>query len=96
MTKWGNMWVQKYTPRGKTSEKLEAMQYFFFAFAVVFGVVLFLDASKIILTGSLLTSMRAAQDLVVDLLFGALIGVGPTRYWGRESGADMDVLSLAE
>lgn len=88
VTKWGNMWVQKYTPRGKTAEKLEVMQYFFLGFAVIFGVVLFLDASKIVLTGSLVSSMRAVQDLVVDLIFGALIGVGAypilgSRIWCR-------------
>ena len=64
------------------------IQYFFLAFAIVFGVVLFLDAAKILITSNVLTSMRAAQDLVIDLAFGALIGVGAypllgTRIWCR-------------
>ena len=82
VTEWGNKWVEKYTPRGKTAEKLEAIQYFFLAWALVFGVVLFLDAAKILVTGSLLVSMRAAQDLVVDLMFGALVGVGAYPFLG--------------
>ncbi len=88
VTKLGNSWVEKYTPRGKTASKLEFIQYVFLAFAIAFGIVLFLDAAKILLSNNVLTSMRAAQDLVVDLIFGALIGVGAypllgTRIWCR-------------
>jgi ferredoxin-type protein NapH len=82
VTKWGNAWVQKYTPRGKTSEKWEALQYLFLAAAIAFGIVIFLDAVHIIAAGSWLASWQAAQDLVVDLLFGALIGVGAYPIWG--------------
>lgn len=88
ITKWGNDWVQKGTPRGEKSEKLEVIQYIFLGFAFVFGAFLLLDATKILVGGTILTSMRAAQDLVVDLIFGALIGVGAypflgTRIWCR-------------
>ena len=88
ITKWGNKWVTKLTPRGKTSEKLEIIQYVFMGFAILFGLLLFFDAWKIISAGTLINSMRAVQDLVVDLLFGALIGIGAypflgTRIWCR-------------
>lgn len=88
VTKWGTAWVQKLTPRGETSRKLEYIQYFFFATAIVFGFVLLFDGLKIITAPNLIVSMRAAQDLVVDLIFGALIGVGAypflgTRVWCR-------------
>ena len=88
ITKWGNDWVTKLTPRGETSRKFEKLQYVFLFLAVCFGILLFLDAWKIFAAGELLTSWRAAQDLVVDLIFGALIGVGAypfmgTRVWCR-------------
>ena len=88
VTKWGSGWVTKLTPRGKTSQKFEILQYVFLFFAVCFGVLLFFDAWKIFSAGELLSSWRAAQDLVVDLIFGALIGVGAypvmgTRIWCR-------------
>jgi ferredoxin-type protein NapH len=88
ITKWGNNWVTKLTPRGETSRKLEGIQYIFLALALCFGTLLFLDGLKIFAAGDLIASWRAAQDLVVDLLFGALIGVGAypflgTRIWCR-------------
>ncbi len=88
VTKWGNKWVTKRTPRSETSKKLEVIQYFFLVTAVIFGFLIFLDTWKIFSAGSLLASWRAAQDLVVDLIFGALIGVGAypflgTRIWCR-------------
>lgn len=88
ITKWGNAWVTKLTPRGETAKKFEVLQYVFLAFAVCFGFLLFLDSWKIFSANGLLASMRAAQDLVVDLIFGALIGVGAypllgTRIWCR-------------
>lgn len=88
VTKWGNKWVQKLTPRGKTSEKFEGMQYLFLLFAIGFGFLILFDTLKIITAGSMIESWRMAQDLVVDLLFGALIGVGAypllgTRIWCR-------------
>ena len=88
VTAWGKKWVEKGTPRGEMAKKLEVIQYFFLGFAILFGLVLFIDASKIVVTGSIVTSMRAAQDLIVDLIFGALIGVGAypllgNRIWCR-------------
>jgi polyferredoxin len=88
VTKWGNNWVTKLTPRSPSSKKWEYLQYLFLFFAVCFGVILFFDAWKIISAGELIATWRAAQDLVVDLIFGALIGVGAypffgTRLWCR-------------
>lgn len=88
VTQWGNRWVTKHTPRSSKSRQLEWLQYAFLAFAVVFGLVLFLHGWKIITAPDLVSSMRAFQDLAVDLMFGALIGVGAypflgTRIWCR-------------
>jgi len=58
------------------------MQYLFLALAVAFGILLFLDAWKIFTSGELLNTWRAAQDLGVDLIFGALIGVGAYPFMG--------------
>ncbi|MCB0356123.1 MAG: 4Fe-4S binding protein [Bdellovibrionales bacterium] len=88
VTKWGNNWVTKYTPRGATAKKLEIVQYIFLAFAVVFEMVLFLHGWNVIAAPNLVEALRAFQDLAVDLMFGALIGVGAypflgTRIWCR-------------
>lgn len=88
ITKWGNQWVQKKTPRGEKSEKLEVIQYVFLILALCFGALLLLDAFKVIAAGNIISAWRAFQDLVVDLIFGALIGVGAypflgTRIWCR-------------
>jgi len=88
VTVWGNKWVTERTPRGKTASNMEKLQYVFLAFAICFGVLIFLDTWKIVAAASLVDAMRQAQDLVVDLAFGALIGVGAypllgTRIWCR-------------
>jgi ferredoxin-type protein NapH len=88
VTKWGNAWVTKLTPRGKLSRRLEVIQYLLLFFAICFGLLLFLDAWKIFSAPNLIVSWRAAQDLFVDFTFGAIIGVGAypflgTRVWCR-------------
>lgn len=88
VTRWGNKWVTERTPRGETSRKLEWIQYAFLIFALGFGLLLFLDGWKIVVAPDLVASLRAFQDLTVDLMFGALIGVGAypflgTRIWCR-------------
>lgn len=88
VTRWGNKWVTERTPRGPVSKKLEWIQYAFLAFAIVFGLMLFLDAWRIIAAPGLIEGLRHFQDLAVDLMFGALIGVGAypflgTRIWCR-------------
>jgi NAD-dependent dihydropyrimidine dehydrogenase PreA subunit len=82
VTKWGNRWVTEKTPRGKLASKMEVLQYVFLAFAICFGILIFLNVWKIFAAGELLSSMRAFQDLVVDLIFGALIGVGAYPFMG--------------
>ena len=87
-TLWGGKWVQQQTPRGERSVKLEGMQLGFLIFAFIFGGLLLIDGLKIVSAPDLLTTLRFVQDLIVDLIFGALIGVGAypflgTRIWCR-------------
>ena len=82
VTSWGNKWVTEKTPRGKTAAKLEMIQYMFLAFAVGFGMLLFLNTWQIISAPNLVVAVREIQDLVVDLAFGALIGVGAYPFLG--------------
>ena len=74
-TKWGNKWVRKHTPRGNISKKLEIIQYVFLVFAICFGMLMFFNAYKIVTAPDLINLLRSIQDLVVDLMFGALIGI---------------------
>ncbi len=67
VTKWGNKWVTERTPRSGTSRKLEWLQYAILAFAVVFGLVMFLHAWKIIVAPDLVSALRVFQDLAIDL-----------------------------
>src|SRR5690606_37967711 len=88
VTALGNKWVTKHTPRGNTARKLEWLQYGFLAFAIAFGFLLFLDTWQIFSAPNAILLMREVQDLGVDLMFGALIGVGAypflgTRVWCR-------------
>jgi polyferredoxin len=88
VTVWGNKWVKERTPRGETAKKLEWLQYAFLGFAIAFGLLIFLNTWQIFSAPDLLSSMREAQDLGVDLMFGAIIGVGAypllgTRVWCR-------------
>jgi len=88
VTSWGSKWVKMLTPRGKTASKLEVIQIFFLGFAIVFGALIFLDSWKIVTAPDLVSSFRAFQDLTVDFIFGAIIGVGAypimgTRIWCR-------------
>lgn len=82
ITKWGNAWVTKMTPRGERSRKLEVIQYVFLALAICYGIILFLNAWKIFVSPDLVEAWRAGQDFIVDLLFGALIGVGAYPFYG--------------
>lgn len=82
ITPWGNKWVTERTPRGETAKKFEVLQYFFLGFAILFGCVLFFNAFKIIVAPDLEMAFRSAQDLVVDLMFGALIGIGAYPFLG--------------
>lgn len=87
-TPFGARWVRKFTPRGKTAEKLEVIQFIFLILALCFGLLLFFDMWNVFSASSLIESWRSFQDFVVDFIFGALIGVGAypflgTRIWCR-------------
>jgi ferredoxin-type protein NapH len=88
VTKWGRSWVWNHTPRSAMSKKMEHLQTVFLGLAVLFGIVLFLDGLKIAISPDLIEFGFRFQALVVDLIFGALIGLGAypimgTRIWCR-------------
>lgn len=88
VTSLGAKWVRDRTPRGPKSRSLEMIQYVILAFALIFGLTLFLDGYKIIAAPDFVSALRNVQDLAIDLIFGALIGVGAypflgTRIWCR-------------
>lgn len=88
ITPWGNRWVKNHTPRSAVARRMEWLQYAVLAFALLFGLVMLLHAYQILVAPSLLQSLREVQDLAVDLMFGALIGIGAypflgTRIWCR-------------
>jgi ferredoxin-type protein NapH len=75
VTKWGNSWVMQKTPRGKTAQKLEVIQTLCLLFAFVFGFILFLDGLKLLSARNLVDGLQATQDLIIDFLFGSMVGV---------------------
>ncbi|MFC1742469.1 4Fe-4S binding protein [Candidatus Riflebacteria bacterium] len=88
VTTWGARWVQNLTPRGEKANKLEVLQNIFLYFALFFGLMLFIDTWKLFTVGNLPALLRQFQYVVVDLLFGSIIGVGAypllgTRIWCR-------------
>ena len=85
---WGTKWVRLHTPRGATAHKLEVIQVYVLAFAMFFGVMLLLDGAGLFVAPDLVFGLQAAQDLVIDFLFGSVIGLGAypilgTRIWCR-------------
>lgn len=85
---WGARWVRLHTPRGKTSERLEVLQLFVLGFAFFFGVMLLLDAAALFRAPGLLGQLQATQDLLIDFVFGSVVGIGAypilgTRIWCR-------------
>ncbi len=85
---WGAKWVRLYTPRGTTAKKLEVLQTVILLFALFYGAMLLLDGVRLFTAPSLLQSLQAIQDLLIDFLFGAVVGVGAypllgTRIWCR-------------
>lgn len=88
VTKWGSNWVKFKTPTGAMAKKMEKLQVFFLIFGVCYGFILFLDFLNLFTAKSLLIGGKIFQDIVVDFIFGALIGVGAypffgTRIWCR-------------
>jgi ferredoxin-type protein NapH len=85
---WGAKWVRLYTPRGKTADRWEVLQLLVLLFALFFGVMLFLDGMKLFSAPTLLHGLQSSQDLLIDFLFGSIVGVGAypllgTRAWCR-------------
>ncbi len=88
VTPWGANWVKHKTPRSKLSIKLVVIQTIFLIMAICYGLLIFLDTWKIIVAPDLVIMTTQIQNLVMDLMFGALIGVGAypilgTRIWCR-------------
>jgi len=88
ITKWGAAWVKYKTPSGKTATNLEKVQLFFMFFGFAYGLVLFMDFLNIVTATTLLSAGMFFEKLVVDFMFGAIIGIGAypffgTRVWCR-------------
>ncbi|MCO4795453.1 MAG: 4Fe-4S binding protein [Bacteriovoracaceae bacterium] len=88
VTKWGANWVKYKTPTGPTADKMEKLQVFFMVFGLAYGLVLFADFLNLFTATTLLGAGKAFQDIVIDFIFGAIIGVGAypflgTRIWCR-------------
>lgn len=81
-TPWGKRWVRTRTPRSQLSKDLEWIQYGFLGFAVLFGLVMFSHSIQIITADNLIQTLKEIQDLCVDLMFGALIGIGAYPFLG--------------
>jgi polyferredoxin len=90
VTEWGTKWVQEGTPRGETSKKMELLQTALLIYSLAFGAVILFDSAK--LFGGMFSpvndSLQAFQNLMVDFLFGSVLGVGlypflGTRVWCR-------------
>lgn len=88
VTKWGSQWVKYKTPTGPTAKKMESLQTLFLIVGVFYGLILFFDFLKFFSFPELQHALQTYQEIVVDLIFGALIGVGAypflgTRIWCR-------------
>lgn len=85
---WGSKWVRLYTPRGNAAKRWEVVQTYVLAFAAFFGVMLLVDGLQLFTASSLVAGLQSGQDLVIDFLFGSVVGVGAypflgTRIWCR-------------
>jgi ferredoxin-type protein NapH len=85
---WGAKWVRLHTPRGPAAKRLEVVQIYVLAFALLFGLMLLLDGLKLATSPTWIAGMQSVQDLVIDFAFGSIIGVGAypilgTRVWCR-------------
>ena len=85
---WGAKWVRLHTPRGQSSQRLEVIQVYVLAFAALFGIMLLLDGARLFSAPNLLSGIRATQDLLIDFMFGSVVGIGAypilgTRIWCR-------------
>ena len=88
ITVWGKNWVKHKTPSGLLASKMQHLQTIFLVFGLAYGLVIFVDMLKLFTAPTLLYAGKMYQDIIVDLIFGALIGVGAypflgTRIWCR-------------
>lgn len=85
---WGAKWVRLHTPRSETARRFEVIQVYVLGFAVIFGAMLLFDGMRLFSAPSLIAAMQATQDLLIDFIFGSIVGVGAypvlgTRIWCR-------------
>jgi len=88
VTPWGQRWVRNYTPRSDASRKWEWLQFVLFILAMAYGCLILFDAFQVLSATGWVRAFDAYQELVVDLLFGTIIGIGAypllgTRIWCR-------------
>ncbi|MCP4298208.1 MAG: 4Fe-4S binding protein [Proteobacteria bacterium] len=88
VTTWGKKWVKFKTPTGDKANRMEVLQVVLLVLGLAYGFLLFFDMLKLFTAESLLMAGKYYQDIAVDLVFGALIGVGAypfmgTRIWCR-------------
>ena len=85
---WGAKWVRLHTPRGPRAKRLEFIQLYVLMFAVMFGLLLLADGARLFANTGWVDRMRTVQDLLIDFVFGSLVGIGAypilgTRVWCR-------------
>lgn len=85
---WGSRWVQLQTPRSSTAKRLEVIPTVVLVFAMLFGFLLLADGARVFAASGPVAALQSFQDLVIDFLFGSVIGVGAypflgTRVWCR-------------
>ncbi len=88
VTSWGKNWVKHKTPTSPRAKKTEPLQTLLLILGLAYGFVLFFDMLKLFTAESLLLAGKYYQDIAVDYIFGALVGVGAypflgTRVWCR-------------
>ncbi|MDT8446371.1 MAG: 4Fe-4S binding protein [bacterium] len=88
ITAWGKQWVKFQTPSGTQAKKLEHLQTLLLCLGLAYGFLLFFDFLKLFTADSWLLAGKLYQDIAVDFIFGALVGVGAypflgTRVWCR-------------
>lgn len=88
VTKWGVKWVRHQTPSGDTAKKLEILQLITMILGFVIGFSILVNTLKIINATDFVSAAIFYQDLVIDFIFGSIVGVGlypflGTRIWCR-------------
>jgi len=88
VTAWGKKWVAKQTPRGETAKRFELASTVVLLFAIVFGIILFLDGMAIAAVTGWPARLQAIQDFSVDFMLASVVGIAAypflgTRVWCR-------------